>query len=152
MQYLATVNPKGIIGVWILALAAACLLMAAPARGQDRTGSMIDCDIQKGACEKIVAGTRVTLEVFPKPVQVMRDLTFRVTVADHGKLSASPYIDLNMPAMDMGANRVLLKDLGEGVFEGQGVIVRCRSGRKTWRARITLPDLGRADFTFDVVY
>ncbi len=152
MKHLVTVNPKGIIGVWILALSAACLLMAAPARGQDHTGSKINCDIQKGACEKIVADTRVTLEVFPKPVQAMRDLTFRVSVADHGKLSASPYIDLNMPAMDMGANRVLLNDLGEGVFEGQGVIVRCRSGRKTWRARITLPDMGRADFIFDVVY
>jgi hypothetical protein len=152
MQHLVTVDPKGIIGGWILALSAACLLMATPARGQDHTGSMINCDIQKGACEKNVSGTRVTLEVFPKPVQAMRDLTFRVTVADHGKLSASPYIDLNMPAMDMGANRVLLNDLGEGVFEGQGVIVRCRSGRKTWRARITLPDMGRVDFIFDVVY
>jgi hypothetical protein len=52
----------------------------------------------------------------------------------------------------MGTNKVLLEDLGDGVFEGQGVIVRCMSGRRTWRARITLPDLGRADFIFDVVY
>lgn len=130
------------------------LLLAAsgPATGGDRTGSMVNCDIQKGSCEKNVAGTKVTFEVFPKPVQAMRDLTFRVTVADYGKLSAPPYFDLNMPAMDMGANQVPLKDLGEGVFEGRGVIVRCRSGRKTWRARITLPDLGRADFIFDVVH
>jgi hypothetical protein len=92
------------------------------------------------------------LEIHPRPVKAMRDLTFKVTVADFGKLSASPYIDLNMPAMDMGPNQVALKDLGEGVFEGRGVIVRCRSGRKTWRARIVLPNLGRADFVFDVVH
>lgn len=141
-------------GVWIWALAAACLLMTAssPAFGQDRTASLVNCDIQKGLCVQTVAGTKVTLDVFPKPVKAMRDLTFRVTVADFGKLSQSPYIDLNMPAMDMGANQVLLEDLGKGVFEGRGVIVRCRSGRRTWRARVALPELGRADFIFDVIY
>lgn len=145
---------KSSMGVWIGSLAAACLLMAvsAPAIGEDGTVSMVNCDIQKGPCEKTLADTKVTLEVLPRPVQAMRDLTFRVTVTEYGKLSASPHIDLNMPAMDMGANQVQLKDLGGGVFEGQGVIVRCRSGRRTWRARITLPDLGRADFIFDVVH
>jgi hypothetical protein len=138
--------------IWVLA--AACLLMtaSAPAFGQERTGSIVNCDIQKGPCEKIVDGTRISLEVTPRPVRAMRDLTFKVTVSDFGRLSASPYIDLNMPAMDMGPNRVILKDLGQGVFEGGGVIVRCRSGRKTWRARITLPNLGRTDFLFDVVH
>jgi hypothetical protein len=154
MQRPFTVCCNRVIGAWIGALVAAYLLTAAPAPaiGRDRTGSMVNCDIQKGACEKIVAGTRITLEIHPRPVKAMRDLTFKVTVADFGKLSASPYIDLNMPAMDMGPNQVALKDLGEGVFEGRGVIVRCRSGRKTWRARIVLPNLGRADFVFDVVH
>lgn len=142
------------MGVWIGALVAACLLAATPASAvdRDRTGSMANCDIQKGPCEKDVAGVQVTLDVTPRPVQAMRDLTFRVTVSDFGKLSANPYIDLNMPAMDMGPNQVTLKDLGNGVFEGSGVIVRCRSGRKTWRARVTLPGLGRADYVFDVVH
>lgn len=142
------------VGVWIGALAVAGLLLAASASAASdgQAGSMIDCDIQKGPCEKIVAGTNVILEVFPKPVRAMHDLTFRVTVADPGKISDRPYIDLNMPAMDMGTNKVLLEDLGDGVFEGQGVIVRCMSGRRTWRARITLPDLGLVDFIFDVVY
>ena len=154
MQRSGTGNPTKIIGVWFRTLAAACLMMtaSAPAFGQDRTGTMVNCDIQKGLCEEIVGGTRITLEVSPRPVRAMRDLTFKVTVADFGRLSASPHIDLNMPAMDMGPNRVMLEDLGQGVFEGRGVIVRCRSGRKTWRARITLPNLGRADFIFDVVH
>ena len=142
------------IGVWMRVLLSAGLLLAAsaPATGQEGTGTVIDCDIQKGACEKIVAGTKVTLDIIPRPVQAMRDLTFRVTVADYERLSASPSIDLNMPAMDMGANQVRLKDRGDGVFEGRGVIVRCRSGHKTWRARVMLPGIGRADFIFDVVY
>ena len=142
------------IGAWIGALAVAFLLTAAsdPATGEDHTASLVNCDIQKGFCEKMVTDTRVSLEILPRPVQAMRDLTFRVTVADPGRLSASPFIDLNMPAMDMGANQVRLKDRGDGVFEGRGVIVRCRSGHKTWRARVMLPGIGRADFIFDVVY
>jgi hypothetical protein len=142
------------IGAWIGTLAVAFLLTAASgsATGEDHTASLVNCDIQKGFCEKMVTDTRVSLEILPRPVQAMRDLTFRVTVADPGRLSASPFIDLNMPAMDMGANQVRLKDHGDGVFEGRGVIVRCRSGHKTWRARVTLPGLGRADFVFDVVY
>lgn len=146
---------KSGIGLWIEVLVAACLLLAASASaaGDDSpTESTINCDIQKGPCEKIVADTKVTLDILPKPVRAMQDLTFRVTVAGAGKISAVPYIDLNMPAMDMGTNKVLLKDTGEGVFEGQGVIVRCMSGRRTWRARITIPSLGQADFIFDVVY
>ena len=82
----------------------------------------------------------------------MRTLTFTVTVAAPEKLTAVPYIDLNMPAMNMGTNRVLLKVLGQGVYEGRGVIVRCISGKKTWRARVILPDIGATDFIFDVVY
>jgi hypothetical protein len=154
MQRPAALSYKSSIGVWIWALAAACLMLAdsAPAAGDGRNGTMTNCDIQKGPCEKVVAATKVTLDILPKPVKAMHDLTFRVTVADPGKMSEMPYINLNMPAMNMGTNKVLLKDLGQGVFEGRGVIVRCMSGRRTWRARITFPNLGRADFIFDVVY
>jgi hypothetical protein len=141
------------IGSLIGVLAAILLLPSLPpALGAGPTKSMINCNIQQGVCESIVDGTKVTLDILPKPVRAMCDLTFRVTVCAPGKISAVPYIDLNMPAMDMGPNRVLLKDLGRGVFEGQGVIVRCMSGKRTWRARIMLPNIGQADFIFDVVY
>jgi hypothetical protein len=141
------------LGRWVMA--AACMLCAAaaePAIAGDTTQSLINCDIQKGSCMQTVAGRNVSLEVMPKPVQAMQDLTFRVTVDGPMSISEQPYIDLNMPAMEMGHNRVVLKDLGSGVFEGRGVIVRCRSGLKTWQAKITLPDMGSACFIFDVVY
>jgi hypothetical protein len=144
-------NPR--IGSLIGALAVLLLLPPSPpALGASPTKSVINCNIQQGVCESIVDGTKVTLDILPKPVRAMHDLTFRVTVSAPGKISAAPYIDLNMPAMDMGANRVLLKGLGRGVFEGQGVIVRCMSGKRTWRARIMLPNIGQVDFIFDVVY
>jgi hypothetical protein len=81
----------------------------------------------------------------------MSDLTFRITLT--GKQpAAAPYIDLGMPGMKMGPNRVLLKPLGDGVYEGTGIIVRCPSGKRIWKATVTVPDMGTAGFVFDVVY
>jgi hypothetical protein len=132
--------------LWLLlSITASTLACSQPERA-------VNCDIQQGACEKIMADTKVIFDIFPKPVRAMRALTFRVTVTAPEKMSAIPYIDLNMPAMDMGTNRVLLKDLGQGVYEGRGVIVRCVSGKRIWRARITLPAIGTTDIIFDVVY
>jgi hypothetical protein len=57
-----------------------------------------------------------------------------------------------MPAMKMGLNRVHLKPKGEGGYHGKGVIVRCKSGRRTWYANVVFPNIGEAKFVFDVVY
>ena len=114
--------------------------------------SKINCEIQKGPCSHKMAGRTVTLEVLPRPVQAMQDLRFIVTVDDEVTPQQPPYIDLNMPAMDMGRNRVPLKSNGKGVYEGKGVIVRCRSGHRTWRATVNFPGIGIAEFIFDVIY
>jgi hypothetical protein len=87
----------------------------------------------------------------PKPVKAMKDITFRVKIT--GKTPTSnPYIDLGMPGMKMGPNRVSLKQMGQGLYEGTGIIVRCPSGRRTWNARVTVPTLGAVEFVFDVLY
>lgn len=119
--------------------------------GPSKGHAKINCDIQNGACRQMIKDRAVTLEVLPKPVKAMSDLTFLVTV-DGPPLEVQPYIDLNMPAMDMGKNRVALKLNKDGVYEGKGVIVRCRSGRRTWQAKVTCPNIGSAGFIFDVVY
>jgi hypothetical protein len=83
----------------------------------------------------------------------MKDLVFKVTL--NRKLPPDtklPYIDLGMPGMNMGPNRVELKFTGKDTYEGRGVIVKCPSGRRTWRATITIPDVGQSDFIFDVIY
>jgi hypothetical protein len=95
----------------------------------------------------------------------MKELTFRLTLTGR-ELSDNPYIDLGMPGMAMGPNRVLMKRVdnntsrvdnntsrvGSNTYEGQGVIVRCPSGQRTWKATVTLPDAGVMDFVFDVLY
>lgn len=93
----------------------------------------------------------VTLDILPKPVTAMRELTFHVTLSGERERTA-PYIDLAMPGMDMGFNRVELRPVKDNVFEGQGIFVRCPSGRRTWKATVTLPEVGNVEFVFDVVY
>jgi hypothetical protein len=110
-----------------------------------------NCNIQDGACVLFLSDHKITLDVNPKPVRAMKDLTFRVTQSGE-PLSSLPYIDLGMPGMKMGPNRVVLKKVGGGTYEGVGVIVRCSSGRRTWRATVTVPDLGEVKFIFDVIY
>lgn len=112
---------------------------------------LINCDIQQGPCTRPLAERVVTLDVLPKPVMAMRDLTFRVSVTGR-KLTSNPHIDLGMPGMNMGPNRVDLKPVGGDAYEGRGVIVRCPSGRRTWKATVTLPDEGSLEFVFDVIY
>jgi hypothetical protein len=110
-----------------------------------------NCNIQEGSCALYLSGHEVTLDIHPKPVKAMKDLTFRVTLTGE-QLYSLPYIDLGMPGMKMGPNRVVLKEVCEGIYEGVGVIVRCSSGRRTWRATVTFPDLGEVKFIFDVIY
>ncbi len=131
------------------------LLLTVPGGGNagDKYQEMINCELHQDACTQNLAGFTVTLEVTPRPVKAMRDLSFKVTLT--GKLPPNtklPYIDLGMPGMNMGPNRVQLKSAGNATYEGRGVIVRCPSGRRTWQATVTIPDVGQTDFIFDVIY
>jgi hypothetical protein len=132
--------------LWLMAFAVCS--MASGAEGEpDR----VVCDVHAGPCRAHIAGTKVSLDIEPKPVKAMRDLTFTVTFAG-GALVAAPYIDLGMPNMNMGRNRVTLKQAGDLVYRGEGVIVRCPSGRRTWKAKVTVPEVGSVEFVFDVIY
>ena len=130
-------------------------LLTAPGRisADDKYQKMINCNLHAGPCTQSFSENTVILEVTPRPVKAMQDLFFKVTLT--GKLSKAPrapYIDLGMPGMNMGPNRVQLKPSGNATYEGRGVIVRCPSGRRTWQATITIPDAGQIDFIFDVIY
>jgi len=110
-----------------------------------------NCDIQAGACVLTLEEGRVTLEILPRPVTAMTDLTFQVileNILPEGEVG----IDLGMPGMSMGPNHVTLEKTPEGVYTGTGVIVRCPSGRTIWQADVSVPGTGSVAFTFDVVY
>ncbi len=134
----------GLLGILCLI----CSLLIPPAFADD---SAINCDAHKGVCSQTLGATTVSLEISPRPVKAMQDLVFKVVLSG-SPLSQSPYIDLGMPGMKMGPNRVALKKINTGEYEGRGVIVRCASGRRTWFANITIPAAGEVKFIFDVIY
>lgn len=137
-------------------LVSICLIVIVlPLTAQADNGyrKQINCDLHDSACVQRVGDTDITLEVSPRPVEAMKDLVFKVTLSSSDKVpSAAPHIDLNMPKMNMGKNQVKMNTVGPNVYEGNGVIVRCASGHRVWRATVTVPDLGKADFVFDVIY
>jgi hypothetical protein len=97
----------------------------------------------------IAEGQKVLLDIAPKPVKAMRELTFSVEVPGYGG-AGSPWVDLGMAGMRMAPNRVDLVKEGDGRYRGKGVLVRCPSGMRTWTATVHLPGKGKALFTFDV--
>lgn len=113
--------------------------------------SPVKCDIHAGACSQNLEDLQITLDISPKPVEAMRDLLFKVKLTGQ-TLQTPPYIDLEMPGMKMGPNRIKLESTSGMVYEGKGVIVRCPSGDRTWHAIVTVPGKGKADFIFDVIY
>ncbi|HMA86558.1 MAG TPA: hypothetical protein VKN73_12710 [Desulfosalsimonadaceae bacterium] len=110
-----------------------------------------NCNIQEESCTQTVGGRTVELDITPKPVKAMEELTFRVSVSGNA-MKKPPHIDLGMPAMEMGPNQVTMKKVSDSVYEGTGVIVRCPSGKTIWEAEVTVPGAGKASFIFDVVY
>ena len=120
----------------------------APATAAD---SVINCDAHKGVCSQSSGDLTVSLEISPRPVKAMQDLVFKVSIQGVSP-AKTPYIDLGMPAMKMGPNQVALKPTGPGTYEGTGVIVRCKSGKRTWFANVIVPETGEVKFIFDVIY
>ncbi|MEW6670702.1 MAG: hypothetical protein AB1427_03315 [Thermodesulfobacteriota bacterium] len=111
---------------------------------------IINCNIHDGSCSQALADLEITLDITPRPVRAMQDLVFRVLLSG-GEPQQAPFIDLGMPGMKMGPNRVILEKASRSFYEGKGVIVRCPSGSRTWRATVTVPGKGKVDFIFDVI-
>ena len=128
-----------------------CLLFAGLPSSGAAEDTETNCNIQKQSCTQTVGDRTVELDITPKPVKAMEELTFRVSIAGEA-LKKPPHIDLGMPAMEMGPNKVTMEKVEDSVYEGTGVIVRCPSGKTIWEAEVTVPDVGQASFIFDVVY
>ena len=111
----------------------------------------INCDIQNQQCVQPILNGSIVFNIQPKPVKAMKDLIFEVKVKDIN-MTGSPIIDLSMPGMKMGKNKVKMKMISKGVYQGTGIIVRCPSGKTIWQATINLSGIGSANFIFDVIY
>jgi len=118
-----------------------------------RRAAGVDCDLARGPCRRETAQGEVALEVAPRPPRAMADLEFAVR-APPG--FGSGQVALSMPGMTMVENRVSLAPGADGALRGRGVVVRCPSGDRVWRAAVTLSPAAAgappltATFTFEV--
>lgn len=110
--------------------------------GQMSKESIIDCNINTSVCIKEIPydKVKVTFDISPKPLEFMKELIFKITLTKDEKpfSDAKIMMDLNMPGMFMGTNRPTIKHIGNGIYEGKGIIPRCPSGKKIWRADIKI--------------
>ncbi len=111
-----------------------------------------DCDINGGACLKRIGDIEVILDITPRPVRSMKELAFflKLRGVEADVLPKRILLELTMPGMEMGENNVILEGNGKGLYEGRGIIVRCPSGKRLWRAGVWLPGIGEAFFLFNV--
>ncbi len=131
--------------------AAEAPLLAFSFAAEKNKDQKINCDIQNQPCTQAFFGQQVTLDITPKPVKALENLTFHVKVTGQ-PLFQLPFIDLGMPGMEMGPNRVELKPAGPNTYTGQGIIVRCPSDHTIWKATVSIPEKGVLNFIFDVIY
>ena len=112
----------------------------------------VACDIDAGPCRGSAGAVTVTLEITPRPVRTMTDLTFRVTASTETVpvTDEAVAVELTMPGMSMGENRIILSPRGQGSYEGRGVIVRCPSGGRGWRATVFSPSVPHLGFDLEV--
>ena len=111
------------IGLSITVIGLLTFVLHPPVSSGESESHWVKCDVHTGPCKAALKGAEVSLDIKPKPVKAMQDLTFTVSFSGE-KPGAAPYIDLAMPGMKMGRNRVTLKPAGESFYQGKGVIVR----------------------------
>jgi len=111
-----------------------------------------DCDPERGVCAKRIGDREIIFRISPKQVKAMEELVFSLVIRPDAPSPGEISLDLSMPGMYMGENRVLLKKSPDGTYRGKGVIPKCRSGRRLWKAAADIPGTGKVDFTFNVSY
>jgi len=130
----------------IALLAGLFLFISNPVQGAE---DVPDCSIDMGPCIPAVAGRQVTFDISPRPVKTMKELTFTIRATGRNS-ELTILLDLSMPGMYMGRNEVLLKKNPDGSYSGKGIIPRCPSGNKLWRAELTISGAGKVSYTFNV--
>jgi hypothetical protein len=117
-------------------------------------GEGIHCDAGLRLCAADAGGIRMVLEIAPRPPVPLKDIEAAVQLSRGGEplVGADVAVELSMPGMFMGENRIRLGAAGKGRYAGKGALLRCASGRRDWLAEVVvrLPGGGetRARFPF----
>ncbi len=100
------------------------------------------CDLADGPCtEPLDGGGEVTLEIGPRPLRTMQELSVRANVRS-APPDAAVTVAFAMDGMEMGRNEVRLVPTNVGGLAGTAVLVRCPSGRREWSAAVRIESPG----------
>lgn len=95
------------------------------------------CDLRAGACRaRFADGATVTLELEPRRIPVLTPLTLRVAIA--GLDARQVQVDFTGVDMDMGFNRVDLREGEPGLYLGHATLPVCVRARMDWEARVLI--------------
>lgn len=95
------------------------------------------CDLHQTSCTIILKdGTKFTLDITPKDIPLMEELTFNVTS------SKEDFDDLKIRIystnMLMGNFVLTLENLGNGKYQAKGILPTCPVGGMKWNADIEI--------------
>ncbi len=101
-------------------------------------GEGVHCDAGQKACAADADGLHVVLDLAPHPPVPLRaiEAAVRLTRAGAPVAGADVDVELSMPGMYMGENRIALRPAGDGQYRGEGALLRCASGRRDWLAEV----------------
>ncbi len=100
------------------------------------------CDLHKSSCNiTIQDGTTFELEITPKTIPLMEQITFKIK-SNNPNLKN---LKLNIYAtnMFMGDLNLPIKNLGDGKYEATGMLPTCPVGDMLWNADIRVEKLDK---------
>ena len=104
------------------------------------------CDLHKSACSVKVDNKEFTLEVFPKEIPLMKNLTFQLKTDE--KNFDEKTINIYATNMFMGYFHLNFKKVQDGLYEAVGTLPTCPVGNMQWNADVALEDAKGARFQF----
>lgn len=104
------------------------------------------CDLRKSACVIKMDNKEFNLEVFPKDIPLMKNLTFRLKT--DAKNFNEKSLNIYATNMFMGYFNLKFKKVSQGVYEAKGMLPTCSVGNMQWNADLIVSDGKGARFQF----
>ena len=117
------------------------------------------CDVHSTVCEfSIKEGGEIIaqgiLNLHPKPVYAMKPIEFDLTLTTSKLQNPEILLNLTMPAMYMGINKVFLKKVSKNVYKGNGMFAECVTEDRRWNIKIVFKEnekIYTKDIQFDII-
>ena len=96
-----------------------------------------ECLLNTQRCEAtLIDKSHLSLDIEPKPIPLMKPITFRVTLED----TTLPFVEATLFAtnMNMGLHTFKLLSKGNGLYEGEGMLPTCIVGNMIWQINIVI--------------